>query len=121
MPSMRCMIVSDECRGRAAAVGELDTIDRRGDSAWYQPWDRAGRRDDRRSGFTSGSVQPRQYPVYRRYDHLYHDHAPRVPGIDAVSQLAAHAYEISSSINRSLSDFFVNRGNVHAICTWTVA
>src|SRR5262249_20137682 len=56
----------------------------------------------------------------RWYDHLYHDHAARVPGVDAVSQLAAHTYEISSATFRSLSDFFVNRGNVHAICPWPV-
>src|SRR5438309_442486 len=97
---------------RLRNVAALLAIDSRGGSEWYQPWDGSGRCDDRHSHLASVRVPSWQHPFYCRYDHLCHDHAARVPDIDAVSWLAAHAYEISSPTNRSLSNFFVNRRNV---------
>src|SRR4029077_3783657 len=59
-------------------------------------------------------------PFSHWYDHLRHDDVARVPGIDALSLLAADPYEIPSPSTRSFGDFFINRGNVHAICLGSV-
>ena len=49
-------------------------------------------------------------PFLIGYDHLYHDDVARVPGIDALSLLAADPYEISSPSTRSFGDFLLIAG-----------
>src|SRR5207249_7666830 len=69
----------------------------------------------------SGSLPPWQHPFSYRYDDLYRDDVARGPRVDALSRMAADACEIPSPSTRSLGDFFVNRGNIYAICPGSVA
>src|SRR6266404_1697197 len=110
------MIACDECYRQVATLADLDTISWRGSGEWYQPWDRAHGCDDRHTDSASGSIAPWQHLFSHWYDHFNHDDVARVPGIDAVSLLAADPYKIPSSSARSFGDFFINRRNVHAIC-----
>ena len=55
------------------------------------------------------------------HDRFYRDDVSAVSGVNALSRLATDACKIYPASAGSLRDFFVNCGNIHAVCAWSAS
>src|SRR5438552_4173377 len=117
----RCILTANERSRRSARFAQVDGINRRGAGKYDQPWDWTRRCDDRHADSSAGSVSPRESLFSYRHDRFYRDDVSALSRVDALSRLATDTCKIYPASAGSLRDFFVNCGNVHAVCAWSAS